>query len=88
MRMTVRIPVNMTLPKELVDRLDRVAGPRNRSAYVEDALLYRLRRDEMRRAWNEARGILKDDPRFPTSVAVVDWVRALRAEKTDPGLEE
>ncbi|MEP7379248.1 MAG: hypothetical protein ABI725_06740 [Chloroflexota bacterium] len=88
MRMAVRVPVNMTLPRELVERLDAVVGPRQRSAFVEEAINYRLRREEMRRAWESARGMLKDDPRFPTSDAVVEWVRALRAEKTDPGPAE
>ena len=85
MRMTVRVPVNMTLPKDVVERLDAVVGPRQRSAFVEEAILYRLRREEMRRAWAAARGMLKGDPRFPTSEAVVEWLRATRAEKTDPG---
>ena len=85
MRVTVRIPVNMTLPKDLVERLDAVVGPRQRSAFVEEAISYRLRREEMRRAWEAARGMLKDDPRFPTSDAVIEWLRASRAEKTDPG---
>jgi predicted transcriptional regulator len=85
MRMAVRIPVNLTLPSDLVERLDAVVGPRQRSAFVEEAINYRLRREEMRRAWEAARGMLKDDPRFPTSEAVIDWLRATRAENTDPG---
>lgn len=88
MRMTVRIPVNMTLPRDLVERLDAVVGPRQRSAFVEEAINDRLRREEMRRAWESVRGMLRDDPRFPTSDAVVEWVRALRAEQTDPGPPE
>lgn len=85
MRMPVRVPVNMTLPRDLVEQLDEVAGARNRSAFVEEAVRYRLRREQMRLAWEAARGMLNDDPRFPTSEAVVEWLRATRAEKTDPG---
>lgn len=85
MRMTVRVPVNMTLPRDLVEQLDEVAGARNRSAFVEEAVRYRLRREQMRLAWEAARGILKGHPDFPTSEAVQEWVRARRAEKTDPG---
>jgi post-segregation antitoxin (ccd killing protein) len=87
MRMSTRIAANLSLPRELVEELDAVAGRRNRSAYVEALLEKQLRRERMRRAWEAARGILKDDPRFPTSEAVVEWVRALRAEETDPGPE-
>ena len=43
-RMAVRIPVNITLPKSLVEQLDDVAGPRNRSAYIETVLEKQLRR--------------------------------------------
>jgi predicted transcriptional regulator len=85
MRMSVRIATNLSLPKDLVEELDRVAGKRNRSAYVEALLEKQLRRERMRLAWEAARGILKDDPRFPTSEAVVEWVRAGRAEKTYSG---
>lgn len=88
MRMGTRIAVNLSLPKELVEELDDVAGKRNRSAFVETVLEKQLRRERMRRAWEAARGILKDDPRFPTSEAVVEWVRALRAEKTRAGPAE
>ncbi len=87
LRMSVRIPTNLSLPKDLVEELDAIAGKRNRSAYVEAVLEKHLRRERMKQAWEAARGILKDDPRFPTSDAVVEWVRALRAEKTDPGAE-
>jgi post-segregation antitoxin (ccd killing protein) len=87
MRMSTRIAANLSLPRELVEELDAVAGRRNRSAYVEALLEKQLRRERMRRAWEAARGILKDDPRFPTSEAVVEWVRGLRAEETDPGPE-
>ena len=86
--MAVRIATNLSLPKDLVDELDAIAGKRNRSAFVENLLERELRRQRMRRAWEAVRGILKDDPRFPTSEAVVEWVRALRAEETDPGPED
>jgi len=83
--MAVRIPVNMSLRKDLVEQLDEVAGPRGRSAYVEELLDRQLRRERMRRAWEAAAGSWKDHPEFPTSEAVVEWVRARRREKTDPG---
>jgi predicted transcriptional regulator len=87
MRMSVRIATNLSLPKELVEELDKVAGKRNRSAYVQTVLEKQLRRERMRRAWEAARGSWKDHPEFPTSESVVEWVRARRAERTDPGPE-
>jgi predicted transcriptional regulator len=87
MRMSVRIATNLSLPKELVEELDKVAGKRNRSAYVQTVLEKQLRRERMRRAWEAARGSWKDHPEFPTSESVVEWVRARRAERTDSGPE-
>lgn len=85
MRMNVR--TNLLLPADLVEELDQVAGPRNRSRFVSDAVRYKLRRERLRQAWAKSFGILKaeDYPHWATSEQVVEWVRELRAEETDPG---
>lgn len=89
MRNAVRMAVrtNLVLPEDLVAEVDRVAGPRNRSRYVAEAVAARLRRDRVKEAWDRSFGILKaeDYPHWATSEMVVEWVRALRAEETDPG---
>lgn len=83
MRMAVR--TNLLLPKDLVEHLDRVAGPRGRSRYVAEAVRARLERDQRIADIRAAAGIWRDHPLFPTSEAVVEWVRELRREETDPG---
>ena len=83
MRMAVR--TNLLLPEDVVEALDRVAGPRGRSRYVADAVRERLRRDERLAAARTAAGSWRDHPLFPTSDAVLEWVRAGRAERTGPG---
>lgn len=83
--MTVR--TNLLLPKELVDEVDHYAGPRGRSRYVAEALTERVRRDRLREAVLATAGAWKDHPLFPTSEAVVEWVRERRAEVTDAGPE-
>lgn len=87
--MAVRIPTNLSLPRDLVEELDEVAGARNRSAFVEEAIRYRLRRERFRRAIETTAGAWKaeDYPEFATPDDVVRWVRARRAEVTDPGPE-
>jgi metal-responsive CopG/Arc/MetJ family transcriptional regulator len=89
MRQAVRMNVrtNLLLPAELVRELDEVAGPRNRSRFVADAVAYKLHREKLRRAFASARGILKreDYPHWATSEKVVEWVREMRAEDTDAG---
>lgn len=82
-----RVATNLSLPKGLVRELDEFAGKRNRSAFVEDAIRYRLRRERLRRSIAETAGALagKDYPHWATSEKVVEWVRQLRAEETDSG---
>lgn len=82
-RMTMR--TNLLLPKDLVDEVDHFAGPRGRSRYVAEALADRLRRDRLREAMEATAGAWRDHSLFPTSEAVVAWVRERRAEQTDPG---
>jgi hypothetical protein len=81
------VRTNLMLPEDLVAEVDRVAGPRNRSRYVAEAVAARLRRDRLKEAWGRSFGILKaeDYPHWATSEMVVEWVRAIRAEETDPG---
>ena len=81
------VRTNLMLPPELVAEVDRIAGPRNRSRYVAEAVQARLRRDHLKEVWDRSFGILKaeDYPYWATSDMVVEWVRALRAEETDPG---
>jgi predicted transcriptional regulator len=79
-----RVPVNMSLPEELLHQLDEVAGPRNRSAFAEDALRRAIRREKFRIAAERYAGSLKaaDYPHWRTSEDVVAWVREMRAEET------
>jgi hypothetical protein len=89
MRMGTRIATNLSLPKELVEELDRVAGTRNRSAYIEAMLRAQLRRERIQRAWESVRGSWagKGPPEWNEPDGVADWVRGLRAEVTDDGDE-
>ena len=78
----MNVRTNLLLPRDLVEEVDRYAGPRGRSRYVAEALAMRLRRDRLREAVRATAGAWKDHPDFPTPEAVVAWVRALRAEET------
>ena len=76
----MNVRTNLLLPDELVAGIDEVAGPRGRSRYVADAVARQLRRDRLMIAAGETAGAWKDHPLFPSSEAVVEWVRAGRAE--------
>ena len=90
MRMAVRIPTNLTLPQELVAEVDAVAGRRNRSRFIEDAIRARLRRERLGTAIEQTFGAWagKGPPEWEGPDGVVRWVRAQRAMETDPGPEE
>ena len=83
----IHVATSGPLVKDLVEAVDRLAGPRGRSRYVADALRERIRRDERIRAIRAAAGTWKDNPLFPTDESVVEWVRAGRAEQTSSGLD-
>jgi hypothetical protein len=83
MRMSVR--TNLLLPEDVVAALDRVAGPRGRSRYVAQALRERIQRDEREALMQEAAGSWRGHPDFPSSEAVIEWVRQLRSEETSVG---
>jgi metal-responsive CopG/Arc/MetJ family transcriptional regulator len=84
-RMNVR--TNLLLPKELVEEVDHFAGERGRSRYVAEALRARLKRDRLKEAMEQTAGVLSAEeyPEWSTPEKVVEWVRARRAEVTDPG---
>jgi hypothetical protein len=80
-----RVATNMSLPRDLVRELDAVAGPRNRSAFVEEAVRYRLKREKLRVAIASTAGAWKGKgpAEWEEPDGVVNWVRKLRAEETD-----
>jgi predicted transcriptional regulator len=84
-----RIPVNLSLPENLVKDLDAVAGPRNRSAFAEQALRRAIKREQFRIAGERFAGSLRpeDYPHWRTSEDVVEWVRMMRAEETSTDVE-
>lgn len=79
-----RIPVNLSLPEDLVAELDHISGPRNRSSFAEEAIRRAIRRERLRVSIERTAGSLKaeDYPHWRTSEDVVAWVREMRAEAT------
>ena len=78
------------LPADLVAEIDEIAGPRNRSRFIEEAARAKLKREQLRVAIERSFGAPQGggstrSGRHPSMV--VEWVRARRAEVTDPGPE-
>lgn len=74
---------NLTLPADLMQQVDELAGPRGRSRYVAEAVAQRVKRDRLGRAIRETAGILVGTPYQMTRDEVTEWVDALRSEETD-----
>jgi metal-responsive CopG/Arc/MetJ family transcriptional regulator len=85
-----RVPVNLSLPEDLVEALDTVAGPRRRSAFAEEALRRAIKREKLRVAIERTAGSLRaeDYPYWRTSADVVAWVEEMRAEETSMDVDE
>jgi len=86
---TKRIPVNLSLPEDLVTELDSVSGPRNRSAFAEEAIRKAIKRERLRVSIERTAGAWKGKgPAIWNEPGGVErWVRNLRREETDSGIK-
>lgn len=73
---------HVTLPRGLIDEVDRVAGVRGRSRFVERAIRELLRRERLSSVLWETAGALehKGYPEWDTPEKVSTWVRERRKE--------
>ena len=74
---------NVTLPADLLDRVDGLAGPRGRSRYVAEAVAEKVRRDELGAAIRQTAGAMVGKPGRMTPDEVAAWVDELRSEETE-----
>ena len=69
---------NVILPNDLVAEIDKLAGERKRSKFLEEAARDRIEAEKLKVAFEKARGILKGDPRFDTRSKVRKYIRDFR----------
>lgn len=74
---------NVTLPEELLREVDALAGPRGRSAFVAEAVAYKVKRERLRKALDETRGVLVGTPDYMTPDESYRWVRSLREDEAE-----
>lgn len=53
------VRTTITIPEDVLARVDEVAGPRGRSAYIADVVARQVRRDHGRKVFAELAGALK-----------------------------
>ena len=74
---------NVTLPEELLREVDALAGPRGRSQFVADAVAAKVKRERLRKALDETRGIFVGTPHYMTPEESYRWIRSMREENSD-----
>jgi hypothetical protein len=69
-------------PKELIEEVDRIVGPRRRSEFITDAVTEKLKREKLHRLTREVMKLPPEEgvPGWETPEAVSKWVRDGRAE--------
>jgi metal-responsive CopG/Arc/MetJ family transcriptional regulator len=74
---------NVTLPQELLDEVDELAGPRGRSQFVADAVTAKVKRERLRRAIEATRSVFVGTPWQMGADEAYRWVRSMREEEED-----
>jgi predicted transcriptional regulator len=76
------IRTHIVVPEDLVREVDRVAGKRRRSRFVEEAIREKLARHVLTTALAQSAGALSpaDYPEWDTPEKVSAWVKAGRQE--------
>ncbi len=74
---------NLTLPEDLLQEVDAIAGPRGRSRYVAEAVRQRVKRDRLRQAIDASAGVFRGTAHARSREQVTDWIETLRSEETD-----
>ncbi len=77
---TETMRTHVVLPKDLVEAIDRLAGQRKRSQFIEDAIRERVDRARRIELFERMAGSLKDVdiPGWETPEAASEWVRRSR----------
>jgi metal-responsive CopG/Arc/MetJ family transcriptional regulator len=76
--MTTLIRTNVTLPEDLLEQVDELAGVRGRSRYIVAALTDAVRRDRQRRAFAAAAGAMVGKAGQMSPEEVLTFVNRLR----------
>lgn len=81
---------HVILPADLLEAVERAAGPRGRSAFIADAIREKLQRGRQLAALKATAGVLNPDdyPEWSTPEKISEWVHRLRYGDCDSRTEE
>lgn len=83
--MTTRTTI--TLPDTLMSDIDELVGPRGRSGFLARAARNELKREQLRKALDTARGAMAGTPGWRSSDEIIQFVDGLRSDDRDPWAE-
>ncbi len=72
------VRTTVTVPQALLEQVDALAGPRGRSAFVTEAIEARVKRQRLRKALDDVRGIYVGTPFEMDDDEAYRWVREQR----------
>lgn len=75
----VMVRTNLTLPVDLLEQIDRVAGPRGRSSYIASVVAKQVRRDLQRKVFEETFGVMIGKPGWMNPDEALAFAKELRA---------
>ena len=86
--MTHVIRTHFIAPKDLIEEVDRLVGPRRRSEFLTEAAAEKLKREKLLKATRHAMALPPElgVPGWETPEAVSQWVRDVRKESDPEGL--
>jgi len=73
------IRTNIILPKDLLEKISKVAGKRQRSRFIAEAVREKLKRIELQKTLERAAGIWKQENHPELKKSVDLYVRKLRS---------
>lgn len=80
------VRTNLTLPADLLEQIDRVAGPRGRSSYIASVMAKQVRRDIQKAVFEKAAGAMIGKPGWMNPDEALAFAKELRAswDRPDP----
>ena len=70
----------IAIPRQLAVAIDKIAGEKQRTAFIVDLIQREVRRREQREALREAAGSWKDEDHPELAEGADKWVREMRQE--------
>jgi len=79
------VRAHVVLPEEMIEEIDRIAGKRGRSKFIEEAVREKLALAKQQDAMRKYAGALKDYdfPAWSTPEKVSEWIHEQRSWESD-----